>query len=200
MKFTRFAIAMVLLAGIPSALSAQTGTAADAPFSVTPAGDAYFTWRQNWTTWYPNWDERRQTTGDSDFSLDRVRLGADGHGPDGFYDIRLLIAATQDEPDDTPYDNPDADPQSDWETYPQHAWVRLNFHPAVRLAAGLLPTSYILFLEDAWRYRFVEKSAYERWLYRRAPLVPKPFVTEDNTVEIRAGTVPIGTPTPTDLG
>ncbi|MCB9489835.1 MAG: hypothetical protein H6684_13970 [Deltaproteobacteria bacterium] len=178
---------ILILAMAFRAASAWADEAGD-DFAIRPAGDAYFSWRQNWTIWYPDYDERRETTGDSQFDVERVRLGFDAHGADGFYDVRVLVAATRDPGDD------------EWRADPDHAWVRLNFAPAFYASVGLVPTSYIPFLDEAWRYRFIEKSAYEKWLYRRGPLVPQPVVTEDGEAPFRLVALHLGSPSETDLG
>jgi hypothetical protein len=179
---------------------------------VRPIGNAEMRWYSNWTTWYESWDPRRETTGDQAFELQRIRLGAEATRGERWR-VRLAIETLPEDAADLPdrYVPPDAaddatdEPFEDedagerWRTYPQAASLRYSPVAAFAIEAGAIDTGYITHVNEAWRFRFIEKTAYELWSYRRAPLRFGRVVTED-AVERRLVSAPRGGAYETDLG
>ncbi|MCZ7582417.1 MAG: hypothetical protein M5R36_03270 [Deltaproteobacteria bacterium] len=195
----RIGAAVFTIGFLPCASFAQESS----PWDTRIVGDAFLSWRSNITVWYENYDRRRETTGDQYFTFDRLRLGAESLNDDGL-SVRLSMEVTQ--PDASQqgrkgaYISPrDMEEPPAWQLAPQAAWARYQAGRGFAISGGLVPTSYIGFLNKAWRFRFLEKSPYELWLFRRAPLTDRFIVLED-AVSLRPVADPREPPTETDLG
>lgn len=169
-------------------------------WNARPIGEFAARWRGNWTPWYERWHERRERLGDSRFEFDRAVVGvAAGDGERLVARIALLAeseTATEFTGERLPPDERDRDVVT---FRPFAAWARVTWWPTVQTEAGVIPTGWIDFSNTVWRRRFVEKTAYELWLFRRAPLRKGIVATEDRA-EIRPVSVPEGRPSESDVG
>ena len=120
----------------------------DAAPAIAPLGEAFI--QASWNvSGVPRNDPRSPENGRLAFAATRVSLGAEATF-ERLLAARVLLAA---EPQD-----------GRWSPVAKEAWLDLRFQGPVNLRAGVLPTGWIGFLDRATAFRFVSKSAYERWL------------------------------------
>ncbi|MCC6159621.1 MAG: hypothetical protein IT350_16335 [Deltaproteobacteria bacterium] len=190
------AIGMMVVASAGPAAAQEDSSG----WSARPIGEFAARWRGNWTPWYEQWHERRERKGDSDFEFDRAVLGLAASDGERF-DARISVIAESETATEFTGERLPAEERDRDEVIfrPVAAWARVTWVPSVQTEAGIVPTGWIDFANVAYRRRYVEKTAYELWLYRRAPL-RKGFVATEDRAEIRAVSVPERRPSESDVG
>lgn len=189
-------MAVVILASVADV--AADGSASG--WTVRPRGEFAARWRGNWTPWYESWHERRHRQGESHFEFDRAIIGVTADDGERIDAHIALAAESETATEFTGERLAWRERDEDFAVVrPFAAWAGVTWMPAIRTEAGVVPTGWIDFANAAYRRRFVEKTAYELWLYRRAPL-RKGFVATEDRAEIRDVSVPEGRPSESDVG
>ncbi len=199
-RATHLALALVFFAtGFVAPIPAR-GDEGTVGWTARPVGEFAARWRGNWTPWYESWHERHHRQGESHFEFDRAIIGVAAEDGERI-DSRIAFVAESETATEFTGERLPWGERDEERTVvrPIAAWAGVTWYPAIRTEAGVVPTGWIAFANETYRRRFVEKTGYELWLYRRAPL-RKGFVATEDRAEIRPVSVPEGRPVESDVG
>ena len=151
-------LVVVLLA---PAVRATAQAADEFELAVKPMAEVFFNYHYNASD-YPKWDEDKRTqrvNGFNEFEVTRAFLGFKADITRNF-SAKVVLDAHEWGP-----------------ALLQYAWVNYRVLDAFNLRAGVVGTSWIGFLNWAYDYRYVQKTAYELWMQTRAAFATDGTVT-----------------------
>ena len=153
---------------ILTVLFAVVGTAA-ADIVVEPTGRIYVNWHMN-ISGYPDWDARKGMDDQSTFEAQRVYLGLRAMFGTDWAAVVMADAGQQTTPKVTVVKDSEGnlkdvkvtDQKGPYNFYVKYAYGQYQPLPYIGLRLGAQPVPYIFRYEDAWGYRWVEKTPNDR--------------------------------------